>query len=268
LKIGVCAKDLKGNLEDNLKWLSNNDFDGFQIWQPQIEASNLSLEEFKQRTSDLGLEVSAIGAGPNLVDKKVAVESVEKCKGFMDLSVELGCHILCAETKILPKGVSLREGWQVCEDTISELCEYAEKLNVLFAIECAGPCFIRDHIYWHELKKKVNSPALKVNYDPANIAWGGADPVEACESLLKEIIHFHAKDMSYIPSLEHMNHEEDHDCVLGTGLIAYKEVLKLMTSSNYKGYYCIEMHSGEQDRRHDILASKLELEKILKEVQL
>ena len=70
MKIGVCLKDLRGDLEENLVWLSENGFEGFQVWQNQVTESKLSLKEFKQRVSDLGLKVSAMGGGPNFGGSK------------------------------------------------------------------------------------------------------------------------------------------------------------------------------------------------------
>lgn len=265
--IGVCAKDLQGDLAENLVWLSQNGFKSFQVWKPQLPPSFKSASELLNRCLDLDLKISAVGGGPNLVDPSEAKRSLYKFKEFMDLSVELECRIVAAETKMLPKDITSIEAWKVCVDNIAELCDYAEKVGVVLAIECAGPCFIKDQYDWMELKKHIPSQALKVNFDAANIAWARQDPIEACEVLLEDIVHTHIKDIKYLPEINQMEHEENQDCVLGQGIIDYRSVIRRLLKYCYKGAFCIEMHAADQDRKHDILKSKIELEQLLNNLE-
>lgn len=261
--IGVCAKDLKGDLDGNLIWLSENGFNSFQVWKHQIQSSFKNAKELLLRVKDLGLEISAVGGGPNLVDPRESSSALEQFKSFIELSVELECCIVSAETKMLPRGLSTAEGWNLCEANVAKICEFAQQSGVDLAIECAGPCFIKDHHDWWELQHRVDNPALKVNFDAANIAWAREDPLNACTSLLSEIVHTHIKDISFLPEIYQMEHEELQDCVLGDGLINYPPIIKTLLKSDYHGCFCIEMHSGDLDRRQAILSSKSRLIQLL-----
>lgn len=265
MNIGACTKDLKGGLEYNLAWLAKHGFQCLQIWKKQLDEARMDAAHLLKRCAEHNLFISAVGAGPNLVDPLQAESSIQLCKQYLDLSVELGCAILCAETKMLPTGLSRAQGWGTCEKVVSSLCAHAESIGAVLAIECAGPCFIRHHLDWLELKRRVNSPALKVNFDAANLLWAEVDEVEACRSLVSEIVHTHIKDFKYRPALEQMSAEQDQDCVLGTGIVNYKGVLSELKRSDYQGCYCIEMHTGNTDRGEEILASKINLEQFMAE---
>ena len=63
MKLGLCEKDLRGRLRDNLEWISRNGFAGFQIWKPRLEKEGLAPGEVLDRIEDhrpaLVLEVLA-----------------------------------------------------------------------------------------------------------------------------------------------------------------------------------------------------------------
>ena len=80
MKIGVCKKDLPGLLIDNLKWLSENKFDGFQIWPDKIK----NPDELLLICKNMGLVISAIGGGPNLINPETMHESIDSYKKRMD----------------------------------------------------------------------------------------------------------------------------------------------------------------------------------------
>jgi sugar phosphate isomerase/epimerase len=192
MKLGICEKDLRGTLEETLNWISENGFSGFQIWKPKLDNEGISPSDFLAMAQDRGLEISAIGGGPNLVDPECAEDTISKFKKFIDLSVDLGPRIVTAESKKKPEGLSIDDAWASTVSTVSAICEYASEKDACLAIEAAGPCFITDHEMFIELKEKVSSSALKVNYDPANIAWADKDPAQGAQAVGSVIIHTHA----------------------------------------------------------------------------
>ncbi|MBC7289420.1 MAG: sugar phosphate isomerase/epimerase, partial [Armatimonadetes bacterium] len=91
----------------------------------------------------------------------------------------------------------------------------------------------------------VDSPAMAVNLDPANLVMGGQDPVEAVRRLGSRIIHTHAKDAVRTPD------GGRKEVPLGDGQVPWKEYLSALKANGYKGYLCIEREVGE-DPRSDI----------------
>jgi len=263
MKLGVCEKDLPGGLRENLEWIAAQGFDGFQVWKEAIDGSGLDAKGALAAAYDLGLEVSAVGGGPNLVDPKAADDSVEKFRGFLDLAVELGPRIVTAETKRKPDDLSEDDAWKSTVETVSRISEYAEEVEAALAVECSGGCFIRDHDMFLTLAGKVGSAALKVNLDPANILLADRDPIQATRKLARYTVHAHAKDVGR-REIEGAG-VDTFDVPVGEGLVDYPAWIAALRETGYDGYLTIEMHARGRDRREDIRRSLANLRGFLEE---
>lgn len=261
MQIGVCEKDLRGTLRETLAWASQSGFSGVQVWRPRLESERITPRELHAMAEALGLCVSAVGGGPNLVIPAQAAGAIESFKGFLDLAMELGAGIVTAETKHRPPDLPEAEAWRSVTQTVGAICKEAEARGALLAIEPAGPCFIRDTEMFLELKRRVGSPALKVNYDPANIVWAGCDPAAGAVAVGPDIVHTHAKDVGRIVrDAQDTAKERFMDVPAGEGLVDYPAVLQALQDAGYRGFLTIEMHAGATDRRADILKAKGNLE--------
>lgn len=263
MKIGICEKDLPLSLEENLKWITENRFDGFQIWPNKIK----NPEEILKFCKNEGLVVSAIGGGPNLVNPEKMNETIEEFKKRIEIAILLETNIITAETKEKPEFLKEENAWKSCIEIVGKICELCEKNNIYLAIEPSGSCFIKDYYMWENLSKNINSKSLKVNYDPANILWAERDPFEGVYFLKEKIIHTHAKNI--IRGKENGYKEGEsrfsvRDVPLDTGEVDYRKYIKALKDICYKGFLTIEMHSKpDEDRREDILRSKRFLEEII-----
>ncbi len=259
MKIGACAHDVIGGYVDKVRWLAENGFHGLQVWKRDLDAHGLGPSDLLQLCRDSGLEISAVGGGPNLVDPRCARETVGLFREFLDLSVILGPRIVTAESKGKPDGLSEEEAWRSVVATVGEICRYAESVGAVLAIEPAGVCFIRDHEMWFRLAEAVGSPSLKVNYDPANIVHAGRDPVDAARALAPHIVHTHAKDYPY----NWRQVQQQANVPAGEGVVDYRAYLHALREAGYEGYLTIEMHAGAEDRRLDIARAASNLRRML-----
>jgi sugar phosphate isomerase/epimerase len=266
MKIGVCQKDLHAPLQETLGWMAENGFDGFQVWKGRIKEDGLSAGEVRTMAADLGLEVSAVGGGPNLVNPALADEVVDLFRGFLELSVELGPGVVTAESKAKPPELSDEEAWKSTAQTVARICDHAVEVGAVLAIECAGPCFISDHERWERLSREVGSASLKVNYDPANIVWARRDPVEGAEALSEHIVHTHAKDILFVKSGGNEGQQGVRDVPAGEGLVDYPGYLAVLREAGYDGYLTIEMHVRGGERRGEILRAAANLRGMLEGV--
>lgn len=260
MKLGLCEKDLRGRLRDNLEWISRSGFEGFQIWKPRLEKEGLAPREVLAMAGELRLEVTAVGGGPNLVDPRAAERSVELFRGYLELSVELESRIVTAETKAKPEGLADKDAWESTVRAVSRICEHAEKVGAVLAIEPSGSCFIRDCEAWLNLAREVRSERLRVNYDPANIVLAGKEPVAGVRALGGHIVHTHAKDIALAGGEEGPG---ARDVPAGEGQVGYASYLAALAEAGYDGYLTVEMHAGETDRRDDILRSCANLREML-----
>ena len=259
MKIGLCEKDLRGTLRENLAWMSANGIEGYQIWKGKLDGSAVMPDELVSVSGDLGLEITAVGGGPNLVIPDAATETVGLFDAFLNLSVELGCRIVTAESKHKPDGLSDEDAWKSTADTVREICNHAETVGATLAIECSGSCFIRHHGDFLKLAAEVGSPALKVNFDPANIVLAGRDVMEALSALAPYVVHTHAKDITNPDT----DDEPARDCPAGEGLVGYPDYLAALRAIGYDDWLTIEMHAGDTDRKEDILKSAANLRQLL-----
>lgn len=264
MKIGVCEKDLPLNFEENFKWIVRNGFDGFQIWPDKIKNPSELLKMCKNE----GIVISAIGGGPNLVNPDEMEKTIEEFKRRIELAIKLETFIITAETKEKPEILTYEEAWKWCTEIVRRICDECEKENIYLAIEPSGSCFIKDYFMWIELYKRVSSKNLKVNYDPANILWAGKDVIEGVYILKENIIHTHAKNIIFGKEEGYIEGESKikvRDVPVDEGEVNYMSYIKALKEIGYDGFLTIEMHSRKgEDRRKDILKSKIYLEKLIK----
>jgi sugar phosphate isomerase/epimerase len=205
-----------------------------------------------------------VGGGPNMVIPDQAEANIELFKTFLDLSVELGNGIVCAESKHRPEDLPVDDAWASTERTVRAICDHAESVGAVLAIEAAGPCFISDHEVYLELKRRVGSDALKVNYDPANIVWAGKDVIEGVKAVADDIVHTHAKDIAkVVQGAEDTAEERLMDVPAGEGLVGYDTYIPALKAIGYDGFLTIEMHAGKEGRPDDIRKSVTNLKALI-----
>ena len=126
--------------------------------------------------------------------------------------------------------------------SIGEVAKHGEKVGACLAIETGQES--------PEAMKKfldaMDSPGLKVNYDPANIRRFGA--LHGVEVLKEYIVHAHAKDGGKGSS------------TVGTGDVPWDEYIALMKKIGYDGWHAIEDESGK-DRVESVRRGREFLEK-------
>lgn len=259
MKIGLCEKDLRGTLRENLAWMSANGIEGYQIWKGKLDNAAMTPDELLSVSGDLGLEITAVGGGPNMVIPDASAETVDHFRRFLDFSVDLGCRIVTAESKHKPDDLSDEDAWKSTTATVRLICNHAENVGAALAIECSGGCFIRHHEDFLRLAAEVDSPALKINFDPANIVLAARDVIEALNALASYVVHTHAKDITNPDT----DDEPARDCPAGEGLVGYPDYLAALRAIGYDGWLTIEMHAGDTGRKEDILKSAANLRQLL-----
>jgi len=264
MRIGMCQKDLRGPFGETLEWIASHGYDGFQVWQREMHEAGLNATQVLSMATSLGLEVTAVGGGPNLVDPRTSRHVVDQFRWFLDLSVELGCRIVTAESKAQPDDISSDYAWDTIAEIAAEICTHAEDVGAVLAIECSNSSFIADQDDWHELYRRVGSNSLKVNFDPANFALAGRDPVEAVDSLADHIVHTHAKDVVRC-SGEGGNAEDPgiRDVPAGEGIVGYASYMSALARAGYDGYLTVEMHPGNSPRLEEAAKAVQKLRTII-----
>ncbi|MBN2594574.1 MAG: sugar phosphate isomerase/epimerase, partial [Sedimentisphaerales bacterium] len=163
-----------------------------------MDLSKNELKEAKRMIDDHGLKVSAIGSpiGKVKLDEPFGPH-LDKFKHAVNLAVFFETPYIRMFSYYAPEGKNI-------DDYREQVMErMAAKVDVLADADVTMVHENEAHIYGHsaeqcvDLCKTINSPKLRLAYDPANFVWGEkiTDNVEVCWPVMKPcVVHIHIKD--------------------------------------------------------------------------
>jgi len=209
-----------------------------------MDLNNAELKEAKKLIEDHGLKVSAIGSpiGKVRLDEPWQPH-LDKFKHAADLAVLFETPFIRMFSYYAPEGKNIDDyGEQVME-------RMAAKAEALSDVDVTMVHENEAHIYGHsaehcaEMVETINSPKLRLVYDPANFVWGEkiTNNVEACWSVMKPyVVHVHIKDWKL--------GAKDVGSMPGEGDGQIKELLAELAAMSYEGCLTMEPHlqSGGQ----------------------
>ncbi|MBI2297504.1 MAG: sugar phosphate isomerase/epimerase [Armatimonadetes bacterium] len=263
MKISVMLGNLRRPLDEALGILAD-------MGVPGVHFS--CYGEYDSRTSSLatrralvdkvkryGLEISAISVWGGEVDLGVAdkhAENIAWAKANLEMSVDLEGPIWQGHAGIMPMEES-DPRWPLFVDAMGEIAAHGEKVGACLAIETGPePAYVMER-----LMKTIDSPGLRVNYDPANLilwpalkithGWGAEgpydkdwairtyEPSEGASRLAPYTVHTHAKDALVLPD------GKAKEVPLGEGWVAWPRYLRLLKDGGFDGYLAVERETGE-----------------------
>ena len=196
------------------------------------------LNDARKLMQDNGLEVSAIGSpiGKVRLDEPFAPH-LDKFKRAVDIAILFESPYIRMFSYYAPQGRNIDE----YRDQVME--RMAAKVEMLKGIDVTMVHENEAHIYGHsarncvDIAKAINSPKLRLTYDPANFVWaeGITDNVESCWPLMKPyVVHVHIKDWKL--------GAKDVGSIPGEGDGQIKELLAELAAMNYDGCLTMEPH--------------------------
>lgn len=153
--------------------------------------------------------------------------------------------------------------WRVCEPNeeiflriapyLREAAEEARKEGIILALENEHSCFAGSGEETALLLSLVNSPYLKVIWDPGNAFFAGELPYpDGYEKVKEHIVHIHIKDAR-------LNGEtkEPEWALIGEGEIDFPAQLLALKEGGFKGVISLETHISPHKE-----ASRLSLQRL------
>ncbi|MBK8478172.1 MAG: sugar phosphate isomerase/epimerase [Opitutaceae bacterium] len=155
-----------------------------------------------------GIHISVLGCYINLGDRDEASRrpQLERFKAHLRAARDFGCTIVGTETGSLNSDYSRHpdnsgeEAFAIVLASVRELVREAERYGVDVCIEAVERYVISSPQRLRRLVDEVNSPHLRVIYDPVNLLWSTncareSEILEEAQTLLGEYTRIlHAKD--------------------------------------------------------------------------
>jgi sugar phosphate isomerase/epimerase len=203
-----------------------------------MDLNQRELAEARKLIRDHGLKVSAIGSpiGKVKLDQPFKPH-LDKFKHAVELAQYLETPLIRMFSYYAPEGKNIDDyRCQVMDRMVAKL-EVLTGTNVIMVHENEA------HIYGHsaancaDLVKEIDSPKLRLAYDPANFVWGEqiTNNVETCWPLMKPyVVHIHIKDWKL--------GAKDVGSMPGQGDGQIKELLAELAAMKYQGCVTMEPH--------------------------
>lgn len=241
LKIGVFVDGFRMGVRRGIEKAAELGVDGFQVYVTHGELAPWDLsdsgrKEFQAFVARQGLVISALCAdfGKGFVDPALNDALISKTLQVVDLAVALEVPIITTHVGAVPDDPSHKD-WILCAEAVKAIGDYAAARDVCFATE-TGP-ESGDHL--RRFLESCDTPAARVNFDPANLVMWGFDPLQAARDLGPLIVHAHAKDgiANSCPNFR--------EVPLGEGDVHFPEYLAVMREIGFDGYHVIERECGD-----------------------
>jgi 3-dehydroshikimate dehydratase len=203
-----------------------------------MDLTKNELNEAKKMIRDHGLNVSAIGSPIGKVRLDEPFEPhLDKFKHAIDLAIFFETPFIRMFSYYAPEGKNIDD----YRDQVME--RMAAKADLLKSIDVTMVHENEAKIYGHtaqncvEIIETINSPKLRLVYDPANFVWGEkiTNNIESCWPVMKPyVVHVHIKDWKL--------GSKDVGSIPGQGDGQIKELLAELAAANYEGCLTMEPH--------------------------
>ncbi len=235
-RIGIRAELLGKDLRRAIRRAAELGFEAVQLdVAGEVAPDRLSRtgrDDLRKYVSSLGLRLSAWHYPARLAhDVGLRVEEhLETLTKVFRLAFETGAPIVVTALGRIPTDPAHPARAQV-EELLEDLARLADHWGAVVALETGtepGETLA-------ELLRAVDSPALRCNYDPANLYVKGYDPLAAFEPLVDFIVHCHAWDAR----LDAVS-ETGTVVPLGSGEVPWPEIARYIREAAFQGYVIVE----------------------------
>jgi len=203
-----------------------------------MDLTKNELNEAKKMIDDHGLKVSAIGSpiGKVKLDEPFGLH-LDKFKHAVELAVFFETPYIRMFSYYAPAGRNIDD----FRDQVME--RMAAKVELLTDVDVTMVHENEAKIYGHtaeqcvDIVKTIDSPKLRLVYDPANFVWGEkiTNNVEVCWPVMKPyVVHVHIKDWKL--------GAKDVGSIPGEGDGQIKELLAELAAMEYEGCLTMEPH--------------------------
>jgi sugar phosphate isomerase/epimerase len=195
------------------------------------DATEDDIKEMVAQAEEAGVRVIALAGGNNFAAADVNAE-IEKVRRQIDLTAAAGAEVLRIFAGWVGASGYTDATFAQISDALQQVGEHAEEAGVLVTMENHGGVTATG-AQCLRLLEPVTSPAVGLNYDPANFRHVGEDAMAALMVTQELINYSHWKDVRY-------EGDEPEYCAVGEGVIDWEPIVKSVAASDFDGYWAIE----------------------------
>jgi sugar phosphate isomerase/epimerase len=209
-----------------------------------VDLTQAELNEAKKLMDDHGIRVSAVASpiGKIRIDEPFEPH-LERFKRAIERTVLLQAPFIRIFSYYPPVGEDIALHRTTIIERMQKKVELLKGTDLVLVHENETDIYGSTAERCVDLITSVNSPRLRLAYDPANFVWGHsiADNIQSCWPKMKPyVVHVHIKDWKV---------GETHvGCLPGEGDGQIPELLAELSTMKYQGFLTVEPHlkSGGQ----------------------
>jgi sugar phosphate isomerase/epimerase len=243
--------------------------DGVELLDSFWKDRNEEFPKVKEALTKYNLEVGAYAISNDFVsdDEGKRKQELEKIYDGVDMALKLNTRIVRVFSGNLREPYTYEQAKEWIIEGLSEGAKYAEKHNVILALENHGLLAGRSSQV-KEIIETIGSRSLRATIDIGNFLLVNQSPVEAVKKLAPLVGHIHLKDFKIVgeeyqgQAYKGIGGVRLVGTIAGEGEVNLAEVLKILHNTGYQGYLSIEFE-GPEDPKYGTEQSIKNTKKIL-----
>ena len=203
------------------------------------------LKKIRGELEDENISVTMITTYPDFThpEKIQRERELEYLRHDIALASNIGAKYLRVLAGQAHPETKIRDGIKWATYYLKKIASIGEKFNVKLVYENHAKPGAWNYIdFSHptdiflEIVEAIKDTGIRINFDTANTIAYGDDPIQVLKKIIGEVETIHAAETSTKGKLSH--------ALLGTGLVPFKEIFRLLKENKFNGWICIEENSN------------------------
>lgn len=266
---GVSMQEAEPTAWENVfREIQDAGFDNIDLLDTWIRIGDLSgerLDELQQTAEQVGIGAPSVSAiRCSVIDERNWEENLAYSHRTLDAAAQLGCEVVSfgLQQPLTPlqkeqlwfwtvdghkDPANDPETWQKAVERLRELGNHAAEVGLLMSLELYEDTYLGSGDSAVRLVEEIGLPNVGLNPDLGNLVRAHR-PIEPIQELV-------AKTMPYANYWHVKNYARDENLVRGqftvlpapleTGVINYREAVRIALASGFQGIICAEHYGGD-----------------------